>query len=404
MLRSSMRPFAALFTLILSVSGLALFTADAAVSLPACPPTSLTKTGNQTSGINQGNNAGTWDLRGAVWNENAPDPTTYPIRSESWTKGCIIGGKVLGNVPKDWTRDQWYNATDGGKRLGGEVFRQTMTSTSGNWLLIRDAYAEDYEDAYDPNAASSSATTYLDHVHAKYIRDDCVENEMPVHNLVIKDTLFDGCFTAFAMRPSGASTAQNGSTNASFTVEDSLVYVQPQPLGSKYCDSGRVSSGRCKVVSSNKWLGAYGIWKWSNQAPKNVTVRNTIFRLDMPSYSSCSSQQWPAGTYENVTLVWTGSGSYSSAGGCSNKLPAGVTLTTDVSVWNKAKDAWLNGSAAPAPSGSGSTATASPSPTATSSPSPTATASPTTQALRLVCPTVESPKLGQQVTCTYEAQ
>ena len=34
-------------------------------------------------------------------------------------------------------------------------------------------------------------------------------------------------------------------------------------------------------------------------------------------------QLWPAGTYENVKLVWTGSGSYATAGGCKNVLPLG---------------------------------------------------------------------------------
>ena len=60
------------------------------------------------------------------------------------------------------------------------------------------------------------------------------------------------------------------------------------------------------------WLGAYGIWKWSDEAASKVTVRDTIFRLDMPSYSSCSSQEWPAGTYENVTVGVDGQRRYRS--------------------------------------------------------------------------------------------
>ena len=80
------------------------------------------------------------------------------------------------------------------------------------------------------------------------------------------------------------------------------------------------------------WLGAFGIWKWSRAAAATVTVRNTVFRLDMPSYSTCAAQRWPSGTYRNVWLVWTGAGPYATAGGCVNTLPAGVTLTTDGAV------------------------------------------------------------------------
>ncbi len=287
-------------------------------------------------------------------------------------------------MPKHWTRDQWYNAEDGGTRMGGEVYRQTLTSAAAH-LTIRGGYAEDYEDAYDPNAVSASQHIYLDHVHAKYIRDDCIENEgSAVANLTLSNSLFDGCFTVFAERPSGSSTAQNGSTDSTFTVTDSLIYSQPQPLGPNYCNSTRVSQGRCATTSDpNVWLGAYGIWKWSNRASSRVVVRNTIFRLDMPSYSSCSSQQWPNGTYENVTLVWTGTGSYSSAGGCTNQLPPGVTLTTDVSVWNDAKAAWLANQSptppVPTTTSPTTTATASPTatPTSTATPTPTATPSPT---------------------------
>ena len=91
------------------------------------------------------------------------------------------------------------------------------------------------------------------------------------------------------------------------------------------------------------WLGAYGIWKWSPDAASEVVVRDTIFRLDIASYSSCSSQEWPVGTYEDVTVVWTGKGRYKNAGDCHNRLPKGVELTTDLGVWRAAKGAWLDG-------------------------------------------------------------
>ncbi len=308
----------------------------------ACPPVTRVRSGSQRSAIFADNRGGTWNLSRAVWNENAPDHITYPVRSDAWRAGCIVGGRVNGNVPRSWTRDQWYNAQDGGHRMGGEAFRQVLTDTPGNWLRIRGAYAEDYEDAFDPDAARHSSTTYLQGVHAFFIRDDGIENENVPHNMVVRDSLFDGVFTAFAERPSGSTTASNGHGAFGFTVQGSLVYVRPQPLGPEYCDAGRVEQGRCKPTTrKNVWMGAYGIWKWSDQAARQVVVRNTVFRLDMPSYSSCQSQEWPDGTYENVTLVWTGKGAYRDAGDCTNELPSGVRLTRDLSVWTDAKQAWL---------------------------------------------------------------
>ena len=320
-------------------------------TIPECPPVAKTATGNQSSAINATNSGGTWNLDGAVWS-NVPDPIVFPIQSESWTRGCIVGGTVDGNTPRDWTRDMWYNGEDGGnaKYDDAEGVRLKLTDTANNFAVVRDVFVSDVEDAFDPDGGSITNATYLDHVHAEYIRDDCIENEKSVHNMYISNSLFDGCFVAFAEKPDDSS-ADAGTADADFVVEDSLVYVQPQPLGPNYCSSSKVSQDRCKATDkSNVWLGSYGMFKWGKSAAANVVIRDTIFRVDMPSYSSCSGNRFPTnGTYENVTLVYTGPGSWTTAGDCSNVVPKGVTVTTDKSVWDKAKAAWLDGSSTAPP-------------------------------------------------------
>ena len=351
---------------------------QSATATPTCPATAtLTKAGIQTSYINQTNTNQTWNLTGAVWNGTPSSAHYYPVRSDAFTKGCIIGGSVDGRVPQTATRDQWYNGEDGGTRLGGEAFRQTLTKTAGNWAVLRNTSAANIEDAYDPNTEDASHTYYLDHVRAEMIRDDCLENEgtgtaeKPM-NVVINNSMFDGCFTGFAERPTWSNHgAPNGFGPSSLTVENSLMYINPQPLGPNYCNSTKVQQGRC-AQNGSSYLGAHGIWKWSEAAASKVTIRNTVFRLDMPSYTGCAPQVWPAGTYENVKVVWTGKGSYATAGGCKNVLPSGVTLTTDKSVWDNAKSAWLAGSS---PSTSSSTTPASSSTTSSSSTAPARTTS-----------------------------
>jgi hypothetical protein len=382
------------------VVGALVVAQDATTAASPCPATTLTRSGAQSTGIDQSNTDGAWDLTSAVWDRAG---ITYPIRSDSWSRGCITGGSVLGDIPRSATRDQWYDGADGGAPgADSEGFRQSLTNTTGNYLTITNSSVSDVEDAFDPNAARADSVVTLDHVKAESVRDDCIENEGGTGtsetpgSLVITRSLFDGCFTAFAERPSGASTAQNGTGASSFTLTDSLVYVQPQPLGPRYCSPTHVSRGRCTITGTNDvWLGSYGIWKWSTAAAGTVVVRDTIFRLDMPSYSSCSSQKWPAGSYQNVTLVWTNPQPYATAGDCSNTLPPGVTLTTDVSVWDNAKAAWLTGTAPSPPA----TATPTVAPTATPTVSPTATptpsgaATPTVTATPTPTPTV-TPTVG----------
>jgi len=336
------------FTLLLAPSVLSLIpsggAAEAAVTVPTCPSTTVTRTGNQTTALNQVNNGGTWNLSGAVWDKF---PGDYPVRSDAWTKGCLVGSKVIGRVPRTYTRDQYYNGI-GATAIKGEAYRQTLTAGDTNFLVYKDTYASDFEDGFDPNSPrNSQQTVYMDHTRTEWIRDDCIETEGggtaegPM-NVVLKNSLWDGCFTVFGERPSYAGGAvKNGAGAESLTVEDSLIYSNPQPLGTQYCNSTKVTQGRCKATSDpNVWLGSQGIWKWSIAAASKVVIRNTIFRLDMASYSSCAPQVWPDGTYQNVTLVWTGSQPYARAGGCTNVLPPGVTLTTDVGVWDRAKAAW----------------------------------------------------------------
>ena len=360
---------------VLAAPGLLVLTAgpsQSATTVPTCPATSFTKTaGSQSGYINQTNNNQTWNLTGAVWNSTPTSSHYYPVRSDAFTKGCIIGGSVDGRVPQTATRDQWYNGEDGGTRLGGEGFRQTLTTTAGNWAVLRNTSVSNIEDAYDPNTQDASHTYYLDHVRAEMIRDDCLENEgtgtaeKPM-NVVIRNSMFDGCFTGFAERPTWSNHgAPNGFGPSSLTVENSLMYINPQPLGPNYCNSTKVQQGRC-AQNGSTWLGAHGIWKWSEAAASKVTIRNSVFRLDMPSYTGCAPQVWPAGTYENVKVVWTGKGSYATAGGCKNVLPPGVTVTTDKSVWDNAKAAWLAGSSPSAASGTTSSTTAPSTATSTS--------------------------------------
>ena len=71
---------------------------------------------------------------------------------------------------------------------------------------------------------------YLDHVQARYIRDDCIENEgdgppqVPM-TVVVRDSLFDGCFTGFAERPRrrGRRRPERAPDARPSTVDDSMM-------------------------------------------------------------------------------------------------------------------------------------------------------------------------------------
>ena len=237
--------------------------------------------------------------------------------------------------------------------MGGEVFRVTLTNTPGNYVLVRDTVAEDLEGRSSPTAGVPPPRDVPrprpGPVHAGLL---AFENEgdgapqMP-SRWSCATSLFDGCFSGFAERPPGVGgDVQNGSGPF---VADGRRLAHVRPATTSRAAVLLEQAGPHRPVPARGaarvyvFQVAFGIWKWGRAAAAHVSIRNTVFRLDMPSYSTCASQKWPAGTYRNVWLVWAGAGPYSTAGGCTNQLPAGVTLTNDARVWDKAKAAWMAG-------------------------------------------------------------
>jgi hypothetical protein len=303
-----------------------------------------------------------WDLR-LMRHEAAMEPggARYPFVLAGTTRGCIVGGSIVGGIPRDQPRDYWYGAH--GSTYDGDGLR--LEQTAGSWDYVHGTTIENVSDGITVKGPSS-AHVYLDRVRMSYVRDDCIENDDTSHSITITRSLFDGCFSFLSQKAAGASSVDQGTGPGTTTIEDSLVYVNPQRLDS-YC-------GYCTTGADGRTYGNYGFFKWGPSATANVVVRNTIFRMDQRSYSSKYGNRFPPGTYENVTLVWTGSGTFPGT------LQPGMRVTTDVSVWDRAKAAWLTGSTAPAPAPASPTATAPTSiPTASATPTstPTASATPT---------------------------
>jgi hypothetical protein len=329
--------------------------AYATITVPTCPATTLTRTGAQTAAVT-GANAGKWDLTGASWSSTS---NYTDVNSDPTTGGCVVGGSTDGGISATATRDCWFDGLGGCTKANkGDGYTMRLGNTAGTWGVIRNGYTENYEDAYDLQSSyttggANATSAYLDHTEAKNIRDDCLESEgsgsgpdQPVDNVYIKNSLWDGCFTGIGWRPPDAISQTNGvRTDRHLTIEDSLIHISNQPLGANYCSAALVTSGRC-IANGSDYLGNYGLWKWSDQAPAegNVTLTNVTIKLDGQSYSSCKPFDWPGGTYTNVTLVWDSPTSYTSlCSGTAYDLPAGVTFTTDTSVWTNAVTAWRNG-------------------------------------------------------------
>lgn len=223
-----------------------------ATAYPRCPEATRWVTGNVTGTQGASSSAGsneTWNLTGFT-HTTTPDPTRYPFRLEGVRNVCIVGGRIIGNIPDTYSRTQWYDGIgipSSAPKYDGDAFRIVQKN---GWALIRDAYVERVSDAYNPQGPRT-ARIYLDHVHAKYIRDDCIENDLKPHSIYVNDSLFDGCFNFISERGEDSSYASRGRTPGETVIDNSLVYVEPMPLGPKYCDDQRPvrqRPGRARTV------------------------------------------------------------------------------------------------------------------------------------------------------------
>lgn len=116
---------------------------------------------------------------------------------------------------------------------------------------------------------------------------------------------------------------------------DIICVADDRPDGSDRRNAERARKNNCGPGRSTSWA-----FKWGGDASKvRVDVSNTVIRLGGRNRNGWRANQWPAGTYRDVTLVWDPATPGMAYDG--PPLPAGVTLTTDPTVWHEAKARWL---------------------------------------------------------------
>jgi hypothetical protein len=216
---------------------------------------------------------------------------------------CLAGGRVQGNWPADTS---W----------------ETMHGTAGVVLdgapdaTIEDVRVDGYGDSI--RLTDNSEHFLLRRVHLSYSRDDCVENDW-LSAGTIQDSLLDGCYNAFSARTYGGQSGVGDGSGRVWTIEHTLVRLQPMPH--VYKDRGRIP-------------GTAGFFKWDQHAP-GLSLVDNVFRADQPA--DTVGLGVPVAKLRHCsgnTMVWLGHGPYPA------HLPSCFTVTTDVGVWNRAVAHW----------------------------------------------------------------
>ena len=249
----------------------------------------------------------TFDLRKLVLTGTFDDKSQLSIGNDcGGSRAVAVGGSVTGTLDHSLTWEQVKTHYDAdGLRFEG-----------ADWLAAMDLSIVNVEDGFAPRVADgtedgNTVRFLLADTYMHWIRDDAIENDALMSG-VIRDVLVDGTNRFLSARPSEGASYANG--RMVVRIEDVLVHMKAMP--NEHADDG---------------VGFGGIFKWSDQAGR-VEMSDSVFLLDE---RPAQDEPFPPGRYSKVTLVLAFEGGYRG------DLPNGVRVTHDLSVWTKARRAWL---------------------------------------------------------------
>lgn len=244
-----------------------------------------------------------------------PNEEIYPVQLRDSKDVSLSGLAVLGvqslDLPWRVVKEMWD---------GDALLAKNCEGT----LEVSDVYFRNTEDGLGPEEKLEHWR--LERAWMEDIRDDAIENDDLIPGEVI-NCLIDGCFVFLSQR------APDGRVNEITTVvRDSLIRVSAQPHDGA---EGKPWRDRFIVVGDDGIGRAPGmIFKWESSSGR-VEMRDCILRMDAVSINGPDDMRFPPGTYENVSLVWTGPEPYPVP------VPKGVSITSDPAIWEKARADWI---------------------------------------------------------------
>lgn len=291
-------------------------TADAAGSFPCADSMAIVErlAGPQDTEswtVRPGSGEGV-DLREAVFTSHGR--TAIRVRGEA-ENVCVAGGTVIG----DWDLcASWRDLKN--ENHACLSFETNRTSIQG----LHCFNTHDGIRPRSPNGPQSEPAGGegfdIAHVWLEYIRDDCIENDT-VASGVIRDSLLDGCFAGISVRP---GKKRPDLSDVTITLDHVLLRLEamPHPNRSVIATVDGIDYGHLAILKT--YDGGPG---W--------VIRDSVFVVQGDSHSRLTQGFEKLRECSNNTIIWLGEGPFPDA------YPDDCfTLTTDVTVWEKAVADW----------------------------------------------------------------
>ena len=252
-----------------------------------------------------------YDLRKFTSTGNFGDSGNLSVGKDCGAaRTVVVGGAVTGTISHSLTWNEVKSEYDAdGLRFEGKV-----------WLESFGLSVQDLEDGFAPRVAEGTEQDNTVHfllngAYMDWIRDDAIEDD-DLMSGVIRDMLIDGTNRFLSARPSASETYTSHSMVV--TISKVIVHMKAMP----------------NERDTKDGVGYGGIFKWSDAAGK-VQMSDSTFLLDE---QPLSDEPFPPGTYSHVILVL----GPDFVGRYRTPLPDGVKVTRKLSIWRKARRAWLD--------------------------------------------------------------
>lgn len=261
----------------------------------------------------------TVDLRGVVARGQAKgSPAKSMTIVRNFNNVCVLGGRHWGK--QDPQIVPW---TVGHATYGAGILFKAGAGT----IVLENAVVENsLQDGITLGGdLAANATFGMRGVYIRNTSDDGIQNDSGKKILFIEDSLIEAKM-GLSLRPGAASTGSGFGAHR-IPIRNSLFNI--------ICVADDRADGSCGAGRSSSHL-----FKWSSAAANvNVEMTDSIIRYVSRSGNAWSAMRFLPGVYRNVILVWdpeTPGAKYEGP-----KPPPGVTITTDPSVWTRAKAEWL---------------------------------------------------------------
>ena len=275
----------------------------------------------------------TVDLRGiTIRAQGSPSDARSITTVTAFNNVCVVGGHHLGK--QDPQQVPWV--VGHGIYGAGIIF----SNGSGSVTLENAVIENSLQDGIILNGSLAGNVVFgMRGIYIKNNSDDAIQNDAGKRITFIEDSLIESKM-GISLRPGRDARDDAGNYgNYRIPIRNTLVNIicvaDDRPDGSDQRNASEARRNNCGPSRS-----ASMPFKWSGAASGvGVEMSDSIVRFEARSRNGWRSMSWLPGTYRNVILVWDPVKAGMKYEGPA--LPKGVTLTTDASVWTRAKATWL---------------------------------------------------------------